>query len=86
MALFYKFSFWLPLLSFGLITFELFARPAKSLVRTVIDPVFTYFHSLLPETTNALFILLPFHFLLALLYGFAIDALIKKVKESPTNL
>ena len=85
MKLFYKFSFWLPFFSFLLIMFELIAQPAKSLVWTVIDPVFRYLHSLLPDFADSLFILLLLHFLLALLYGYAIDSLIKKVKESALN-
>lgn len=85
MKLFTKFAFWLPFISFLLILFELFAQPAKSLVFTVIDPVFGYIRTLLPETMNSLSFLLLLHFLLALLYGFAIDALIKKRKEFPKN-
>ncbi|MDN7240969.1 hypothetical protein QWY14_04165 [Planococcus sp. N028] len=85
MKLFYKFAFWLPFFSFLLILMELFLQPANSLVWTAIDPVYVYLHSLLPEAFNSLYFLLLLHFLLALLYGFAIDALIKKILESQPN-
>lgn len=83
MKLFTKFAFWLPFFSFLLILIEVFAQPVKSLVYTAIDPLFGFIHSLLPEAMDSLFFLLPLHFLLALGYGFAIDALIKKIKEVP---
>lgn len=85
MKLFIKFAFWLPFFSFLLILFELFAQPAKSLVFTVIDPLFGYIQSLLPESMNSLSFLLLLHFLLALVYGFTIDALIKKLQKLPQN-
>lgn len=80
MKLFSRFAFWLPFFSFLLILFELVARPAKSLMFTVTDPLFGYIRSLLPEVMNSLIFLMLLHFLLALLYGLAIDALIKKLK------
>ncbi|WP_298828899.1 hypothetical protein [uncultured Planococcus sp.] len=85
MKLFTKFAFWLPFFSFLLILFELFAQPAKSLVFTVIDPVFGHIRSMLPETMNSPSFLLPLHFLLAVVYGSAIDVLIKKLQELPNN-
>lgn len=85
MKLFTTFAFWLPFFSFLLILFELFAQPTKSLVFTGIDPLFGHIRSLLPKNINSQFFLLLLHFLLALLYGFIIDALIKKIKEFPQN-
>lgn len=85
MNLFSKFVFWLPFFSFLLILFELVAQPAKSLVFTAIDPLFGYIQSFLPEAMNSFIFLMLLHFLLALLYGLAIDALIKKFKEIPQN-
>lgn len=85
MKLFSKFSFWLPFLSFILILFELFVQPAKPLVWMGLDPVFGFIRSLLRDVIDTLPFLLLLHFLLALLYGFAIDGLIKKISEVPGN-
>lgn len=85
MKLFTKLAFRLPFFSFLLILFELFAQSVKSLVFTAIDPLFGFVRSLLPEALDSLFFLLLLHFLLALGYGFAIDALIKRLKEFPQN-
>lgn len=85
MNLFSKFAFLLPFFSFLLILFELFAQPAKPLLYTAIDPLFGSIRFLLPAAMDSLFFLLPLHFLLAFAYGYAIDWLIKKVKEVPQN-
>lgn len=85
MKLFTKFAFWLPFFSFLLVLFEIFVQPEKSLVFLAIDPLFGYIRSMLPEAMTSLFFLLLLHFLLALIYGFAIDALIKRLKEFPLN-
>ena len=85
MKLFSKFSFWLPFLSFLLILFELFVQPAKPFVWMGLDPVFGFIRSLLPDVIDTLPFLLLLHFLLALLYGFAIDGLIKKINEVQVN-
>lgn len=85
MKLFFKFSFWLPFFSFMLILFELFVQPAKPLVGMGLDPVFGFIRSLLPHIMDTLPFLLLLHFVLALLYGFALDALIKKINEAQGN-
>lgn len=83
--LFSKFAFWLPFISFLLILFEIIGQPAKSLGFAAIDPLFGFIRSLLPNALKSRFFLLPLHFLLALVYGFTVDALIKKIKEIPEN-
>ncbi|MDN7228277.1 hypothetical protein QWY15_13315 [Planococcus sp. N064] len=85
MKLFFKFSFWLPFFSFMLILFELLVQPAKPLVWMGLDPVFDFIRSLLPDIMDTLPSLLLLHFLLALLYGFTLDALIKKINEAQGN-